>query len=49
MQTIRIGSLCIKNKMTAPLITQVPKNLNALLKKLNLLKLFAQPPTWIAL
>lgn len=49
MQTIRVGTLCIKGKIAGRLMTQIPQNLNALLKKLDMLKLFAQPPDWIAL
>jgi transposase len=46
MQTIRVGTLCVKNRLLGRKMTQVPVALNLLLKKLDLLKLFAQPPAW---
>ncbi len=46
MQTIRVGTLRVKNRLLGPKMTQVPPSLNALLKKLNLLNLFAHPPAW---
>ncbi|MDD2710975.1 MAG: IS1634 family transposase [Verrucomicrobiae bacterium] len=46
MQTIRVGILRVKNRLLKRQITQIPPSLNALLKKLNLLNLFAQPPAW---
>jgi transposase len=47
MQTIRVGVLRMKNRLLGRKIIQVPQPLNALLKKLNLLNLFAQPPAWV--
>ena len=47
LQTIRVGTLRVKNRLLGRKITQVPQPLNALLKKLNLLNLFAQPPAWM--
>ena len=47
MQTIRVGTLRVKNRLLGRKMTQVPQPLNALLKKLNLLNLFAQPPAWV--
>jgi transposase len=49
MQTIRVGTLCVKKRVLGRKITQVPPEMNALLKKLNLLNLFSQPPDWAPL
>lgn len=49
MQTIRVGTLCVKRRLLGRKITHVPSDLNALLKKLDLLKLFAQPPAWVSM
>ena len=49
LQTIRVGTLRVKNQLVARKMTHVPKPLNDLLKKLNLLQLFAQPPDWVPL
>jgi transposase len=46
-QTIRIGRLKVKDKTVGTLITDVPKELNEILEKLGLLKLFATLPTSI--
>ncbi len=48
MQTIRVGILRVKNRLLGRKMTHVPQPLNALLKKLNLLNLFAQPPAWVS-
>jgi transposase len=47
-QTIRLGRLDIAENPEPALfrITNVPSHLNSLLEKLNLLHLFATPPTW---
>ena len=45
MQTIRVGILRVNNRLLGTKMTQVPAPLNALLKKLGLLNLFAQPPS----
>ena len=44
LQTIRLGTLRLGEKLYAKLMTEVPKNLNAQLKKLGLAHLFAAPP-----
>jgi len=44
-QTIRIGRLKVKDKTVGTLMTDVPKELNDILEKLGLLKLFATLPT----
>lgn len=49
MQSIRVGFLSVKGSPLKTLMTQVPRELNALLKKLNLLDLFAKPPKWATL
>ena len=46
LQTIRLGCLEIGGKAFKTMVTQVPKDLNAILNTLGLLPLFAQPPTW---
>jgi transposase len=49
LQTIRVGRVCAAGKLVAHLLTEIPPNLNAQLDKLNLLKLYAQPPAWAEL
>lgn len=49
MQVIRVGTLSVKGFDSKRLITTIPDELNALLKKLDLLQLFAAPPRWAAL
>jgi len=44
LQTIRLGTLRLGQNTTRPLMTQIPKNLNDQLQKLNLTALFAAPP-----
>ena len=46
LQSIRLGRLELSGKVFKTMVTQVPKDLNATLKKLGLLPLFASPPTW---
>ena len=46
LQTIRLGRLEVEGKPFKTMVTQVPRDLNAILSKLGLLPLFAQPPTW---
>ena len=46
LQTIRIGRLQVGKKSAQPLMTQVPKELNTVLEKLGLLRLFATVPAW---
>jgi hypothetical protein len=46
LQSIRLGRLEVGGKVLKTVATQVPKDLNALLDKLNLLPLFASPPHW---
>lgn len=46
LQTIRLGRLEVEGKPFKTMVTQVPKDLNAILSKLGLLPLFSQPPTW---
>lgn len=46
LQTIRLGRLDVEGKPFKMMVTQVPRDLNAVLSKLGLLPLFAQPPTW---
>ena len=48
MQTIRVGTLRVKKRLVERKMTRVPSDLNALLKKLDFLKLFAQPPAWVS-
>lgn len=49
LQTIRIGTIRIGDKRVATLMTEIPPALNKQLNELDLLKLFAQPPSWAAL
>jgi transposase len=44
LQTIRAGSLRLGDKSISKVMTQIPKDLNAQLSKLNLTHLFAAPP-----
>jgi transposase len=49
LQTIRLGHLYLGDEETGASfvrLTEIPPELNALLQKLNLLKLFAAPPKW---
>jgi len=46
LQTIRLGCLEVEGKPFKTMVTQVPRDLNAVLSKLGLLPLFSQPPTW---
>lgn len=50
LQTIRLGQISLKGSDAPVLLrlTQVPPDLNNLLKKLNLSHLFAAPPKWAA-
>lgn len=49
LQNIRVGTVSAGGKAVARLMTEIPQNLNQQLTKLDLLKLFAQPPSWAAL
>jgi len=44
LQTIRLGTLRLRQDPGRPLMTEIPKNLNDQLLKLNLTALFAAPP-----
>jgi transposase len=44
LQTIRLGSLRMGNRVQHALMTQIPKNMNQQLQKLGLAPLFAAPP-----
>ena len=44
LQTIRLGTLWMGSTTARPLMTEIPKNLNDQLQKLNLAALFAAPP-----
>jgi transposase len=44
LQTIRVGTLRFGEQSCAKIMTNVPKDLNAQLSKLNLTQLFAMPP-----
>ena len=46
LQNIRIGQLEVTGKTTRSLMTEIPKELNKLLEKLNVIKLFATVPDW---
>jgi transposase len=46
LQSIRLGQLEAGGKTFKTMVTHVPKDLNRLLEKLNLLSLFAHPPSW---
>ena len=47
LQTIRIGRLQVGKKTAQTLMTDVPKELNEVLEKLGLIKLFATLPSWV--
>jgi len=49
LQSIRVGQVSAGGQRVTTLLTEIPPRLNAQLIKLNLLKLFAQPPAWAAL
>lgn len=49
LQSIRVGQVSAAGQPLTTLLTEIPPRLNAQLIKLNLLKLFAQPPAWVAL
>lgn len=49
LQTIRLGRLEVQGRKLATVQTQIPQELNRLLTKLDLLKLFATPPDWAGL
>ncbi len=49
LQTIRLGSLRVGEQRVATRMTEIPPKLNEQLNRLDLLKLFAQPPAWAAL
>jgi transposase len=44
LQTIRLGSLRLGQHVQRPLMTQIPKNLNEQLQRLDLVPLFGAPP-----
>ena len=44
LQTIRLGSLRMGQRVEHALMTQIPKNMNQQLQKLGLAPLFAAPP-----
>ena len=46
LQTIRAGRLDLGGESQRTVMTSVPEDLEATLKKLGLLKLFATPPSW---
>lgn len=46
LQSIRLGWLKVAGKTLKTLVTDVPKDLNGVLSKLELLPLFSQPPAW---
>src|SRR6059058_4024889 len=46
LQAIRLGRLEVQGNPFKTMVSQVPKDLNAILNKLGLLPLFSQPPTW---
>lgn len=46
LQSIRVGRLEVGGKTFKTKVTQVPRDLNSTLNKLDLLPLFAQPPAW---
>jgi hypothetical protein len=49
LQSIRVGRVSAAGQLVATLLTEIPPNLNEQLTKLDLLKLFAQPPAWVDL
>jgi len=46
LQSIRLGRLEVSGKALKTVVTQVPKDMNALLDKLGLLPLFSSPQQW---
>jgi transposase len=46
LQSIRLGWLKVAGKTLKTLVSDVPKDLNPILSKLELLPLFSQPPAW---
>jgi len=46
LQSIRIGHLQVAGKTARSLMTEIPKELNKLLEKLNVIKLFATVADW---
>lgn len=46
LQSIRIGQLQVGSKPARSLMTEIPKELNELLEKLGVIKLFATVPDW---
>lgn len=46
LQSIRIGQLQVGGKPAQSLMTEIPKELNTLLEKLGVIKLFATVPDW---
>jgi transposase len=46
LQSIRIGQLQVAGKTARTLMTEIPKELNQLLEKLKVIKLFATVPDW---
>jgi hypothetical protein len=44
LQTIRLGTLRLGPNTARPLMTEIPKDLNDQLQRLNLAALFAAPP-----
>ncbi len=46
LQSIRLGRLELGGEACKMMVTQVPKDLNEALARLDLLPLFAKPPTW---
>ena len=46
LQVIRVGMLTAKGCPLKAVMTQVPKEINVVLKKLKLLHLFSEPPIW---
>ncbi len=49
LQSIRVGTVRAGDQHVATLLTEIPPNMNEQLGKLDLLKLFAQPPAWAGL
>lgn len=49
LQNIRVGQVSAGGQRITTLLTEIPPPLNAQLIKLDLLKLFAQPPAWAGL
>ncbi len=47
LQKIRVGRLKVKGKPVGRLMTDIPKELNDILAKLGLLKLFGTMPAWV--